>query len=149
MPEYEGLVIRPPSEAGSLILRYTIGCSHNRCIFCPAYKEKRFRVRSLAEMEEDIRLVERRFGESLLMPILGRIADPQAVPALAKYAMDDANRGELEDFVVVEALANIGLPSCIEALLKVSTQAPAGSKLAQIIAEGLGKAGWKPEKDVG
>lgn len=81
--------------------------------------------------------------------ILGRIADPQAVPALAKYAMDDANRGELEDFVVVEALANIGLPSCIEALLKVSTQAPAGSKLAQIIAEGLGKAGWKPEKDVG
>lgn len=55
MPEYEGIVIRPPSEAGSLILQYTIGCSHNRCIFCPAYREKRFRVRSLAEMEADIR----------------------------------------------------------------------------------------------
>lgn len=55
MPEYEGIVIRPPSEADSLILQYTIGCSHNLCIFCPAYKQKRFRIRSLAEMEQDIR----------------------------------------------------------------------------------------------
>jgi radical SAM superfamily enzyme YgiQ (UPF0313 family) len=54
MPEYEGIVIRPPSEADSLILQYTIGCSHNRCIFCPAYKKKQFRIRSLAEMERDI-----------------------------------------------------------------------------------------------
>jgi radical SAM superfamily enzyme YgiQ (UPF0313 family) len=55
MPEYEGVVIRPPGEADSLILQYTIGCSHNRCIFCPAYKQKRFRIRGLAEMEQDIR----------------------------------------------------------------------------------------------
>lgn len=55
MLEYEGVVIRPPSEADSLILQYTIGCSHNQCIFCPAYKQKRFRIRSLAEMEQDIR----------------------------------------------------------------------------------------------
>ena len=54
MPEYEGIVIRPPSEADSLILQYTIGCSHNQCIFCPAYKQKRFRVRSLSEMEQDV-----------------------------------------------------------------------------------------------
>jgi radical SAM superfamily enzyme YgiQ (UPF0313 family) len=55
MPEYEGVVIRPPSEADSLILQYTIGCSHNQCIFCPAYKQKKFRIRSLAEMEQDVR----------------------------------------------------------------------------------------------
>ena len=54
MPEYDGPIIRPPSEADSLILQYTIGCSHNRCIFCPAYKQKRFRVRGLGEMEQDI-----------------------------------------------------------------------------------------------
>jgi len=54
MPEYEGIVIRPPSEADSLILQYTIGCSHNQCIFCPAYKQKRFRIRSLGELEQDI-----------------------------------------------------------------------------------------------
>lgn len=54
MPEYEGVVIRPPSEAESLILQYTVGCSHNQCIFCPAYKQKSFRVRSLAEMAQDV-----------------------------------------------------------------------------------------------
>jgi radical SAM superfamily enzyme YgiQ (UPF0313 family) len=54
MLNYDGIVIRPPSEADSLILQYTIGCSHNQCIFCPAYKEKQFRIRSLVEMEQDI-----------------------------------------------------------------------------------------------
>jgi radical SAM superfamily enzyme YgiQ (UPF0313 family) len=54
MPEYEGTIIRPPSEADSLILQYTIGCSHNQCVFCPAYKQKQFRIRSIAEMERDI-----------------------------------------------------------------------------------------------
>jgi radical SAM superfamily enzyme YgiQ (UPF0313 family) len=54
MPEYEGTVIRPPSEADSLILQYTIGCSHNQCVFCPAYKQKLFRIRSIAEMERDM-----------------------------------------------------------------------------------------------
>jgi radical SAM superfamily enzyme YgiQ (UPF0313 family) len=54
MPAYEGTVIRPPSEADSLILQYTIGCSHNQCVFCPAYKQKKFRVRSVAEMEREI-----------------------------------------------------------------------------------------------
>ncbi len=54
MPEYEGTIIRPPSEADSLILQYTVGCSHNQCVFCPAYKQKQFRIRSIAEMEQDI-----------------------------------------------------------------------------------------------
>ena len=44
---YEGVVIRPPSEANSLILQVTVGCSHNKCIFCPAYKAKRFGIKSL------------------------------------------------------------------------------------------------------
>ncbi|OGW41825.1 MAG: hypothetical protein A2010_06470 [Nitrospirae bacterium GWD2_57_9] len=52
---YQGTIIRPPSEADSLILQYTVGCSHNQCIFCPAYKRKRFRVRTIAEMEDELR----------------------------------------------------------------------------------------------
>ena len=47
MIEYEGRVFRPPSEAYSLIVQVTIGCSHNKCTFCDMYKEKRFRVRKL------------------------------------------------------------------------------------------------------
>lgn len=52
--KYEGVVIRPPSEADSLILQVTVGCSHNKCIFCPAYKAKRFRIKRFDEIKEDI-----------------------------------------------------------------------------------------------
>ena len=52
--KYEGVIIRPPSEANSLILQVTVGCSHNKCIFCPAYKAKRFRIKSFDEIKEDI-----------------------------------------------------------------------------------------------
>ncbi len=52
--EYEGIVIRPPSEAESLILQVTLGCSHNRCTFCPTYKGRRFQIKDLDRIKEEI-----------------------------------------------------------------------------------------------
>ncbi|MBP2653703.1 MAG: Radical domain protein [Firmicutes bacterium] len=46
----EGMVFRPPSEANSLILRVTIGCSHNTCTFCGMYHNTAFRIRPDAEI---------------------------------------------------------------------------------------------------
>jgi len=43
---YEGNIIRPPSEAHSIIFQVSAGCSHNKCTFCGAYKETPFRIRS-------------------------------------------------------------------------------------------------------
>ena len=51
---YEGKVYRPPSEARSVIIQATIGCSHNKCTFCSMYKEDQFRIRKTEEIIEDI-----------------------------------------------------------------------------------------------
>ncbi|MBQ8143525.1 MAG: radical SAM protein [Butyricicoccus sp.] len=53
MIHYEGRVFRPPSEAYSLLVQVTIGCSHNKCTFCDMYKEKQFRVRKLEDIKRD------------------------------------------------------------------------------------------------
>jgi len=42
---YEGNCIRPPSEAYSILLQVTVGCSHNKCTFCGTYKDERFRIK--------------------------------------------------------------------------------------------------------
>ncbi len=60
--DYELPVFRPPSEADSLILQVTIGCSHNRCTFCAMYTAKRFRVKTAAEIESAIDDARARFG---------------------------------------------------------------------------------------
>lgn len=68
---YEGTVYRPPSEAGSLLIQATIGCPHNRCTFCPLYKETRFRIRSVADIKEDLASARDYYGnyiESIFFP---------------------------------------------------------------------------------
>lgn len=51
---YEGNIFRPPSEAYSLIVQVTIGCTHNKCTFCSMFKDKKFRIRDLQEVLEDL-----------------------------------------------------------------------------------------------
>lgn len=51
---YDLPLFRPPSEAGSLILQVTRGCSHNRCTFCSMYRTKRFGTKGLAEVTREI-----------------------------------------------------------------------------------------------
>ncbi len=51
---YIGDIYRPPSEAYSLLVQVTIGCSHNKCTFCNMFKEKQFKVRKPEEVIEDL-----------------------------------------------------------------------------------------------
>lgn len=51
---YEGSIYRPPSEASSLIVQVTVGCSHNQCTFCGMYKGEQFRIRGMEDILTDL-----------------------------------------------------------------------------------------------
>ena len=84
---YQGSVYRPPSEARSLIVQVTYGCSHNTCAFCSMYKAKRFALRPMEEILEDFQMARRQYsrvgrifladGDALIRPAeeLERILD--------------------------------------------------------------------------
>ena len=75
--QYEGSIYRPPSEAYSLIVQVTVGCTHNKCTFCSMYKGKEFRIKpfeivlaDLTEARHHYRHIERVFfadGDALCM----------------------------------------------------------------------------------
>lgn len=75
---YEGMLIRPPSEANSILLQATVGCSHNKCTFCVTFKDKRFRIKDNETLLSDLRFAShyckrqnRLFimdGDALIMP---------------------------------------------------------------------------------
>jgi radical SAM superfamily enzyme YgiQ (UPF0313 family) len=61
----ENVVVRPPSEADSLLLHVTNGCSHNDCIFCGTYAAVKFRIRHAADIKEDIDKVAAHYSFSV------------------------------------------------------------------------------------
>jgi len=80
--EYEGTLYRPPSEGDSLILQATIGCSWNRCSFCAMYREKRFRVRPIEELDAEISFARDQMGAGVRKVFL---ADGDALIAKPSY----------------------------------------------------------------
>jgi len=61
-PNYlEAPVFRPPSEANSLILQATLGCSHNACTFCGSYRTKQFRVKPFSQFREEVQELTRKY----------------------------------------------------------------------------------------
>jgi radical SAM superfamily enzyme YgiQ (UPF0313 family) len=98
---YEDPVFRPPCEAGSLIIQATIGCPHNQCTFCGMYKMKKYRVRPLHEIREDLQMARRVWSD----PYSVFLADGNTI------AMRTDDLVQVLDYVK-EAFPNIQRISC-------------------------------------
>ena len=76
---YVGGCIRPPSEAYSILIQATLGCSHNKCTFCGSYGDKRFAIKDRKYLERDIAFAQKHCrrqdrvfimdGDALIMPM--------------------------------------------------------------------------------
>jgi radical SAM superfamily enzyme YgiQ (UPF0313 family) len=77
---YEGRIIRPPNEADSLILQIAVGCSHNRCTFCPAFKEKKFRIKPIDDIRHEIRQAVSIYGAASVHRVFLCDGDPLIIP---------------------------------------------------------------------
>ena len=117
---YQGMVYRPPSEAYSLIVQVTYGCSHNRCAFCEMYDDKHFSMRPMQEIREDFELARRVYHR------VERVF----------LADGDALMRRTEDLVEILGLVYGLFPECgvrfIAVLDHVDTCDPAGKKARQI-----------------
>ncbi len=94
---YEGVVYRPPSEAGSLIVQATLACPHNRCAFCGMYQGRKFRVRPLAEVIEDLDLAVQLYGPHGVRTVFLADGNTAVLPAEKLVAIGDAARARFPD----------------------------------------------------
>jgi radical SAM superfamily enzyme YgiQ (UPF0313 family) len=59
---YTGPTYRPPYEVNSLLLQVTVGCAHNKCVFCTMYKDVQFSIDPLEQIERDLQEAKLHYG---------------------------------------------------------------------------------------
>lgn len=121
---YEGNIIRPPSEANSILLQVTIGCSHNKCTFCGTYMGERFKIKPPEIIRADIEFAathcrrQRRVflcdGDALIMPqekLMGILADiKERLPQVTRVgAYANTKSLKMKSPMELEALRSNGL----------------------------------------
>ncbi len=67
----ETVAIRPPSEAKSLLIRATRGCSWKRCVYCSAYSGQNFSIRGVEDIKADVDLYQLQYGPDVRRVFLG------------------------------------------------------------------------------
>lgn len=60
---FQGKVYRPWIEADSVLIQTTLGCTHNKCTFCNMFRDKRFSIRPIEDIYEDIEHAKRFYGQ--------------------------------------------------------------------------------------
>ena len=128
-------VFRPPSEAESLILPVTDGCSWNECTFCEMYTapQKKFRARDEAEVLESIRLTGERYGDQVRRVFLAD-GDATVLPTRRLLAILAAIRSHLP---AVRRISSYCLPRNLrkKSQAEVNELAAAGLTMVYVGAE--------------
>ncbi|TAH45725.1 MAG: B12-binding domain-containing radical SAM protein [Betaproteobacteria bacterium] len=128
-------VFRPPSEAESLILPVTDGCSWNKCTFCEMYTapQKQFRARDEAEVIDSIRRTGERFGGQVRRVFLAD-GDALVLPTRRLLAYLEAIRAHLP---AVHRVSSYCLARNLKkkSVAELKELADAGLKLAYLGAE--------------
>lgn len=132
---YVDPVFRPPSEAESLILPVTDGCSWNKCTFCEMYQapQKRFRARDDAETLETLRHCGERFGSDIRRVFL---ADGDAL-VLPTRRLLEIHRAIRQHLPAVRRVSSYCLPRNLrkKSVAELKELADAGLTMAYVGAE--------------
>ncbi|WP_022663462.1 B12-binding domain-containing radical SAM protein [Paucidesulfovibrio longus] len=102
--DYQGRIIRPPSEAESILLQVTTGCSHGKCTFCGAYDGKRFSIKSPETISRDIRYAAAHFQDQRRLFLCD--GDALIIPQKRLVALLDEIRAHLPWLTRIGSYAN-------------------------------------------
>jgi radical SAM superfamily enzyme YgiQ (UPF0313 family) len=94
---YQGTVYRPPSEAHSLIIQATLACPHNKCTFCAMYKGRRFHVRPMEEVIEDLDLALAAYGRHAVRTIFLADGNTAVLPTKKLVTLGEAAKARFPD----------------------------------------------------
>ena len=165
---YEPPIFRPPSEANSLLIQLTIGCSNNSCTYCEMYRSKKFRVRDHHEVIEELRPLIENYKKRDNFPRKIFICDGDALSApmselvplleFLNQSFPDLNRigiyttaqnilekssGELEQLKKLKlTMAYLGLETGSDLILKKVAKGNTKSEMIQASLM-IKTAGWK------
>ena len=92
---YEGDIYRPPGEWRSYLLQCTVGCSYNGCTYGGMYKDKRYHVRPLADILEDIDMARKAYTDFSSFPL--------GIPNVSRVFLCDGDAIAMDtgDFVTI------------------------------------------------
>jgi len=125
MLNYIGSIYRPPSEANSIIIQATVGCSHNSCTFCEMYREKQFRVKPLELVLKDIELAGKYYPDYRRL----FIADGDALVAPQNYLVTLLDKIE----TAIPRVRRVGIYANLNSIEGKSLE-----ELKELKAKGLG-----------
>ena len=140
--QYEEPIFRPPSEADSILLPVTIGCSHNKCSYCAMYQTKKYRIRSWHEIVADLGALQKFFKGNGEMPSRFFLCDGDAMSADTELLIRIAS---LASDMFGSAIDRFSVYANVSNIMKKSHEELVSLRMNKINLAYIGmESGWDP-----